>query len=167
MGVQTTVIAVRLVDGPTTFEPWAGPHGEIGYRVTENGKEDVFFYFQPSARDGEPYPPTVFVYMGTAGDSSQDAAEHHYEIHAPVKMDMKGTDDQAPTLAPPPGYIAVEHADGNVHALDLADLEGHDGPLWRLTPVCGTGVGVSSDEGGRDALKAAEITCWQCVGILA
>ncbi len=68
-------------------------------------------------------------------------------------------------LKPPPGYQPVEHADGTVHAIDLNSME-DDGSLWRTAPVCGTGVGVSSDEGGRVALEAEYVTCTACICII-
>jgi hypothetical protein len=76
-------------------------------------------------------------------------------------------------LATPRGYDGVEHADGTVHAIDLDELHDQtpdwpDGmPLWREPAVCGTGTGVSSDEGGPAALHRRVITCWECVAILA
>jgi hypothetical protein len=81
--------------------------------------------------------------------------------------------EPATTMATPRGYVGVEHADGTVHAISLAALhdetpEWPDGmPLWREPAVCGTGTGVSSDEGGHAALHRRVITCWQCVAILA
>jgi hypothetical protein len=69
-------------------------------------------------------------------------------------------------LPVPRGYVGVEHDGGTVHAIDLDDLS-DDRPLWRETPVCGTGTGVSSDEGGPYALHRREITCIHCIGILS
>lgn len=71
-----------------------------------------------------------------------------------------------PQLPVPRGYDGVEHADGIVHAIDLDELH-DDRPLWREDTVCGTGTGVSSDEGGPYALHQPAITCWQCISILA
>jgi hypothetical protein len=65
----------------------------------------------------------------------------------------------------PKGYVGVEHADGEVHAIDLDTLH-DDMPLWREPVVCGAATGVSSDEGGRAALHRREITCWECATIL-
>ena len=69
-------------------------------------------------------------------------------------------------LATPRGYVGVEHGDEIVHAINLDDLH-DDGPLWREPVVCGAASGVSSDEGGHDALHRRIITCWECVSILA
>lgn len=67
-------------------------------------------------------------------------------------------------------YQLVEHGDGVVHVIDLDDgdkPEYADRPLWRLPSLCGTGTGVSSDEGGHWALtEPTETDCWQCVSIL-
>jgi hypothetical protein len=76
------------------------------------------------------------------------------------------TGDGEDVLPTPRGYVGVEHGDGTVHAIDL-DTMSDERPLWRETPVCGTGTGVSSDEGGPDALHRCTLTCWQCISILA
>jgi hypothetical protein len=73
---------------------------------------------------------------------------------------------EAGLMATPRGYVGVEHADGTVHAISLDTLS-DDLPLWREPVVCGTGTGVSSDEGGHAALHRRTLTCWQCVSILA
>lgn len=65
----------------------------------------------------------------------------------------------------PAGYAAVEHADGVVHAIDLDDMP-DSGPLWRAPVVCGRASGVSSDEGGHEALQRSTITCRDCTAIL-
>lgn len=69
-------------------------------------------------------------------------------------------------LKPPPGYDAVEHADGVVHAIGMGGLPAGR-PLWREPPVCGRASGVSSDEGGPAALHQPFITCRECISILA
>ncbi len=69
-------------------------------------------------------------------------------------------------MAVPAGYRAVEHDDGVVHAIDLDKLP-ETGPVWRAPVVCGRASGVSSDEGGPEALKRGTITCWECTAILA
>lgn len=70
-------------------------------------------------------------------------------------------------LKTPPCYTGVEHADGTVHAIDMAPKALHDDrPLWRETPVCGAATGVSSDEGGPAALHCRHVTCADCIGIL-
>lgn len=69
------------------------------------------------------------------------------------------------TIPVPPSYVGVEHADGTVHAIDLNDL--HDCALWREPVVCGRGSSVSSDEGGPYDIHKPEITCNECVSILA
>jgi hypothetical protein len=83
------------------------------------------------------------------------------------------SDDDLTMLRTPRGYDGVEHADGTVHAIDLGQLHDEtpdwpDGmPMRREPPLCGTGTGVSSDEGGHTALHRPVITCWECVSILA
>jgi hypothetical protein len=70
----------------------------------------------------------------------------------------------------PARHVSVEHDDGAVHAIDLddTDMPEYSGiPLWRVPPVCGTGTGVSSDEGGPYALHKPAVTCWQCIAILS
>lgn len=69
-------------------------------------------------------------------------------------------------LPVPAGYRAVEHDDGVVHAIDLDDLP-ETRPVWRAPVVCGRATGVSSDEGGHEALNRSAITCWECAAILA
>lgn len=68
-------------------------------------------------------------------------------------------------------YGLVEHGDGAVHIYDIRDWDkpGYDqGPLWRLPSLCGTGTGVSSDEGGHAAVtEPTEATCWMCVSLLS
>lgn len=71
-------------------------------------------------------------------------------------------------LNPPPGHKAVEHADGIIHGISLADWDSDSGtPLYRCTPVCGAATGVSSDEGGIEAMNRPAITCSACIGILS
>jgi hypothetical protein len=72
---------------------------------------------------------------------------------------------EAGLMATPRGYAGVEHDDGRVHAISLDGWD--DGPMWRVTPVCGTGTGVPGDEGGHAALHRRTLTCWQCTAILA
>jgi hypothetical protein len=76
------------------------------------------------------------------------------------------TGDGEDVLRTPRGYVGVEHDGGTVHAVSWDDQPGSV-PLWRTVPVCGTSTGVSSDEGGRAALYRHEITCRDCIGILA
>ena len=65
----------------------------------------------------------------------------------------------------PEGYISVQHADGKVHAIFGVGVRTR--PLWRETPACGASTGVSSDEGGEDALEPRALTCWDCIGIIS
>lgn len=58
-------------DDGVTWEPAAGPHGELGFRAThEDGR--VRFVFLNVSGGSDDGTPTVFVYLG---DGSMDAAE--------------------------------------------------------------------------------------------
>lgn len=70
-----------------------------------------------------------------------------------------------PGMQRPPGYLAVEHDDGVVHAVDAGNLpEGR--PDWRAGVACGSATGVSSDEAGPGTLRRSVITCWECISLL-
>lgn len=69
-------------------------------------------------------------------------------------------------MKPPPGYVAYEHDDGTVHAIDIFD---GGLPVWRTTPVCGAATGVSSDADGAAQMAGATtrpVTCRDCLGII-
>lgn len=70
-------------------------------------------------------------------------------------------------MATPEGFQSVEHDDGKVHAIDLSDMV--QGVLkFRNTPVCGAATGPSSDEAGRESWsEVLDITCSDCIGIIA
>lgn len=71
-------------------------------------------------------------------------------------------------MIPPLGYVAFEHDDGTVHAVDVFDGAL---PVWRGTPVCNRATGVSSDEDGKLQTEGGAhltrlITCHDCIAIL-
>jgi hypothetical protein len=74
------------------------------------------------------------------------------------------------SISAPNGYTPVEWDDGTVHAVNIDTwMDAADsGPLWRAPVVCdSSGPGVSSDEGGHDAVRAQKVTCADCIGILS
>jgi cephalosporin-C deacetylase-like acetyl esterase len=66
-----------IITPDCTYEPWTDGHA-VGYRVMR-GERVEYIYLNPSGEtdDGQ---PTVFVYHGTAGDSSEDRPVTHFEV---------------------------------------------------------------------------------------
>ncbi len=58
------ILAPPIVDEDSNYryEPWQGPNGEMGYRVTSgDGKTVRYFYLNPSGGSDDGVP-TIFVY---------------------------------------------------------------------------------------------------------
>jgi hypothetical protein len=64
-------------DSETTYTPWTDGWA-VGFKCERNGKVE-YIYLNPSGGSDDGVP-TVFAYVGTEGDSSQDQAAHHYDL---------------------------------------------------------------------------------------